>query len=36
MQIKAGGAPRQHFLNTSVVLVLLGIQKVLGKCLESA
>ena len=24
MQIKAGGAPREHFLNTSVVLVLFG------------
>ena len=33
MQIKAGGAPRQQFLNISVVLC---IQKVLGKCLESA
>ena len=27
MQIKAGGAPRQHFLNTSVVLVLFGYSK---------
>ena len=38
MQIKAGGAPRQHFLNTSVVLVLFGYskgaQKVSGKCIK--
>ena len=27
MQIKGGGAPRQHFLNTSVVLVLFGYSK---------
>ena len=35
---KAGGAPRQHFLNTSVVLVLFGYskgaQKVSGKCIK--
>ena len=38
MQIKAGGAPRQHFLNTSVVLVLFGYwkgaRKVCGKCIK--
>ena len=36
MQIKAGGATREHFLNTSVVLVLFGYskgaRKVSGKC----
>ena len=38
MQIKAGDAPREHTLNTSVVLVLLGYskgaQKVSGKCIK--
>ena len=38
MQIKAGGAPREHFLNTSVVLVLfgysIGARRVSGKCIE--
>ena len=38
MQIKAGGAPRQHFLNTSVVLVLFGYskgaRKVSGRCIK--
>ena len=38
MQIKAGGAPREHALNTSVVLVLFGYskdaRKVSGKCIK--
>ena len=38
MQIKAGGAPREHTLNTSVVLVLFGYskgaRKVYGKCIK--
>ena len=38
MQIKAGDAPREHTLNTSVVLVLFGYskgaQKVSGKCIK--
>ena len=38
MQIRAGGAPREHTLNTSVVLVLFGYskgaRKVSGNCIK--
>ena len=40
MQIKAGGAPHEHFLNTSVVLALLGYskgaRKVSGNCIKGS